>query len=354
MNAPVDPSRLAQVSLDDKYTLGKGRVFLTGTQALVRLPMLQRERDLAAGLNTAGFVTGYRGSADARAAVQKNEVQYTTESQPSFQAAVMPTMVKTGMVVPIMYYDYDNGEKYGPAGELAKNIPAPTFSELYRKIKGKEPSGPIFEAFRAVNRSAGMVQRLFVAPAGTPKAALEALRKGIAGVEKDPGYRAEAEKSLKFVPDYIIGDDAEKLVKQSIQTTPEVISFLRTYLAKVQPKKRPCAGGAAALPATPPDTGNTAMYDSLIHGLVLVVQWPAIGYLVAAVLLGLCLARCPALSAGGGRTSATARGCCTPGRGLAPARFSLPPPEISAPLRRISSGCPEISLCVHKLSRAKP
>ena len=50
------------VTLDDKYTLDSGRVFLTGTQALVRLPMMQRERDAAAGLNTAGFISGYRGS----------------------------------------------------------------------------------------------------------------------------------------------------------------------------------------------------------------------------------------------------------------------------------------------------
>ena len=40
---------LAAVSLDDKYTLDSGRVFLTGTQALVRLPMMQRQRDVAAG-----------------------------------------------------------------------------------------------------------------------------------------------------------------------------------------------------------------------------------------------------------------------------------------------------------------
>jgi indolepyruvate ferredoxin oxidoreductase len=62
MNAPVDPATLAKVSLDDKYTLERGRVFLTGTQALIRLLLLQRERDLRAGLNTAGFVSGYRGS----------------------------------------------------------------------------------------------------------------------------------------------------------------------------------------------------------------------------------------------------------------------------------------------------
>ncbi|MBL6599072.1 MAG: indolepyruvate ferredoxin oxidoreductase family protein [Alphaproteobacteria bacterium] len=53
---------LAAVSLDDKYTLEQGRVYLTGVQALVRLPMLQRQRDVKAGLNTGGFISGYRGS----------------------------------------------------------------------------------------------------------------------------------------------------------------------------------------------------------------------------------------------------------------------------------------------------
>ena len=54
--------QLREVALDDKYTVGAGRIFVTGIQALVRLPLVQRQRDLAAGLNTAGFVTGYRGS----------------------------------------------------------------------------------------------------------------------------------------------------------------------------------------------------------------------------------------------------------------------------------------------------
>src|SRR5258707_8340563 len=50
------------VSLDDKFDLRKSRVFVTGFQALVRLTLMQKERDRRAGLNTAGYVTGYRGS----------------------------------------------------------------------------------------------------------------------------------------------------------------------------------------------------------------------------------------------------------------------------------------------------
>ena len=53
---------LAAVTLEDKYTLERGRIYLNGVQALARLPMMQRQRDLAAGLETACFISGYRGS----------------------------------------------------------------------------------------------------------------------------------------------------------------------------------------------------------------------------------------------------------------------------------------------------
>ncbi|MFQ5954783.1 MAG: indolepyruvate ferredoxin oxidoreductase family protein, partial [Kiloniellales bacterium] len=76
---------LAAVSLDDKYALESGRVYLNGVQALVRLPMMQRQRDLRAGLNTACFVSGYRGSPlggldqafwGAKRFVEKNHIHF--------------------------------------------------------------------------------------------------------------------------------------------------------------------------------------------------------------------------------------------------------------------------------------
>ena len=55
-------SDLRDVTLQDKYCLNKGQIYASGTQALVRLPLMQKERDQQAGLNTAGYVSGYRGS----------------------------------------------------------------------------------------------------------------------------------------------------------------------------------------------------------------------------------------------------------------------------------------------------
>ena len=65
MNAPLDETlrrALQEATLEDRWTRERGSVYLSGTQALVRLLMLQRQRDQLNGLNTAGYLTGYRGS----------------------------------------------------------------------------------------------------------------------------------------------------------------------------------------------------------------------------------------------------------------------------------------------------
>ena len=76
---------LAEIRLDDKYRLATGHLYLTGTQALTRLPMLQKQRDAAFGLNTACFISGYRGSPlggldkslwDARDYLKENHIHF--------------------------------------------------------------------------------------------------------------------------------------------------------------------------------------------------------------------------------------------------------------------------------------
>ncbi|MBB4265063.1 indolepyruvate ferredoxin oxidoreductase family protein [Roseospira visakhapatnamensis] len=59
---PPEPVNPDSITLEDKYRLDRGVVFMTGIQALARLPLAQRQRDRAAGLNTGGFISGYRGS----------------------------------------------------------------------------------------------------------------------------------------------------------------------------------------------------------------------------------------------------------------------------------------------------
>src|SRR5215218_7327493 len=91
------------ISLDQKYTQGSGHVFLTGIQALVRLPMAQIRRDRAAGLNTAGFVTGYRGSPlggydQQLFAARKHLEQYNIKFQPGVNEDPASTAAATYFV----------------------------------------------------------------------------------------------------------------------------------------------------------------------------------------------------------------------------------------------------------------
>ncbi|HLG82909.1 MAG TPA: indolepyruvate ferredoxin oxidoreductase family protein [Bradyrhizobium sp.] len=86
------------ISLDQKYTAGSGHVFLTGIQALVRLPMAQIRRDRAAGLNTAGFISGYRGSPlggydQQLFAARKHLEQYNVKFQPGVNEDLAATAI---------------------------------------------------------------------------------------------------------------------------------------------------------------------------------------------------------------------------------------------------------------------
>ena len=130
---------LKAVTPADKYTVESGLVYLTGTQALVRLPMMQRRLDLARGLNTAGFISGYRGSPLAgldnelwRAAefLKKHHIQF----QPGVNEDLAATAVWGSQQVnlyPGARYDgvfamwYGKGPGVDRSGDVFKHANAP-------------------------------------------------------------------------------------------------------------------------------------------------------------------------------------------------------------------------------------
>src|SRR6202161_2295405 len=89
---------LRDVKLDDKYDLGQRRVFVTGFQALVRLCLMQKELDRRNGLNTAGFVTGYRGSPLGGLDSQfQRATQFLNQSDIRFQGGINEDLAATAI-----------------------------------------------------------------------------------------------------------------------------------------------------------------------------------------------------------------------------------------------------------------
>src|ERR1700686_2880000 len=117
------------ISLDQKYTQGSGHVFLTGIQALVRLPMAQIRRDRANGLNTAGFISGYRGSPlggydQQLFAARKHLEQYNVKFQPGVNEDLAATAIWGSQQLnlsPGAKHDGVGGIWHGNAAGSAKN-----------------------------------------------------------------------------------------------------------------------------------------------------------------------------------------------------------------------------------------
>ena len=182
------------------------------------------------------YVTGYRGTSKARVAILQGEGDYLTESQPSFRAKVIPTLVETGKAIGLYYYPLDDGNKvYSPA-HLGKGLPMMPFDKFYEKVKGKKPSGQLWDVFREVNRAGSMAQRSIILPPGAPKAAVSALRAAVHKMNKDPAYKADALKTVSFVPAFIVGAAAEKVLKASTVISKPALDFLKGYIAKVDKK----------------------------------------------------------------------------------------------------------------------
>ena len=99
-NSPMPPVVLTgDVSdLTDRYTRQSGQVFMSGNQALVRLPVQQRMRDSRAGLNTAGFISGYRGSPLGRYDMELWQAgKWLKEHQIHFQPGVNEDLAATAV-----------------------------------------------------------------------------------------------------------------------------------------------------------------------------------------------------------------------------------------------------------------
>jgi indolepyruvate ferredoxin oxidoreductase len=147
MNAPIpDAARLplANASLDDKWTVERGRIYLNGTQALVRLMMLQRQRDVLAGHNTAGYMTGYRGSplgtvdmtaANARKHLERHHIRFLAGVNEDLAATAVWGTQQTNMFPGAKYQGvfgmwYGKGPGADRCGDVFKHANAAGTSPL--------------------------------------------------------------------------------------------------------------------------------------------------------------------------------------------------------------------------------
>lgn len=152
------------------------------------------------------YVTGYAGVAELRVAIQRGEINVTSESLTGYNTGGI-LMVKDGTLVPL----YQEG-LLGSGGDTIRDTRSdlPSFPEFFRKVKGSDPSGPLADAYKISGGSRTML-RFITVPPKTPNDLLQVIRKAFRDTFADAEFKAEAERMLQFQPVTFVGEEAEKV-----------------------------------------------------------------------------------------------------------------------------------------------
>jgi len=175
------------------------------------------------------YVTGFRSSAPARLALQRGEINFFSESSPSYFGVVEPTLVKTGQAIPVWYDPIYDGVTFARFDQM-ESQGVPGFPDFYRKAKGASPSGRLWDIYRINLAVDSAMLRTVVLPPGSSQEAVAALRRATERLNGDAEFAKEAQKALQFVPRYVTSGDLNARVRRTLVVRPEVRSFVTEYI----------------------------------------------------------------------------------------------------------------------------
>ncbi len=177
------------------------------------------------------YVTGYKSNSAARLAFDRDEINLFSESPPGYRSVVEPGVIANGTGVPLFYNPGWNGTRFAEPGQV-RGLNMPSFDKFYREVKGAEPSGELWEAYKRVLATSSAMQRMIAFPPNVPNEAIVAVREAIRAFEKDSEYAAEAEKLVGFVPDYETGETVQDEVRRALTIKDEERDWLMNYATR--------------------------------------------------------------------------------------------------------------------------
>lgn len=166
------------------------------------------------------YVSGFRGGRPAHAALLRKEINMRAPAIGNYLAELKDGMVKEGKLAPVFYWGLPNGD--GPTRGYPQAEGISTFYEFYKKVKGKAPSGPKWEAIKFMSKANDAMTWLVWAPSRTPDDRVATLRKAFTATAKDPEFIQAMVKRTKMTPTVVMPKEAEALVN-SLRTTDKVI-----------------------------------------------------------------------------------------------------------------------------------
>ncbi len=210
-------------------------VRFAGIRPTVTLDMLGRTSLDLLGIKFR-YIPGYRGAAKIRPAIRSNEANAAVHGLVGWRSGVEPTMGKEGIVKALWYYPLKNDQ-----GQFVKSPLVPemkTFLEVYREVKGKDPSGPYWDALKLVLDLRGVMTNVFVGPPGMNKEAVAALQAGFGKMITDPANIAQQNKSIGFAYGGVSNATARNFIANLDKVDPKVVAFWKGYIKKASKRKK--------------------------------------------------------------------------------------------------------------------
>jgi tripartite-type tricarboxylate transporter receptor subunit TctC len=216
----VKPGMKTGVDIFKAENLIYGGFFVSSTKDLAARPALN-----ALGIKYK-YVTGINGDGAGRTAIQQNFVNAWMEGLASYVSITDPTLVKTGIVVPIFQSGLpDQNGEITQRDVAAPDIP--TFIEFYQQKFGKAPSGMDWNVVKLIVGSQAVAQRAMALAPNAPPEAVQALRAATAPLLNDPAFREEAERVMGSGVQAFAGERVAAVLQGALASPPETIAYLK-------------------------------------------------------------------------------------------------------------------------------
>lgn len=232
ISMPIEPSfffaRAGILSKPEELVTDKARALTFGYHASLSAFIFVALKELL-DMPIGKVILGYEGGADARRAFVSGEINITNSTAAEYRATVAG-QIKSGEVIALFQTGAPDDK-----GNLVRAAYLPnvvTFDELFKTIRGKSPSGPQYDAFRAMRAAMEDFGRVLFLPPGTPDSVARVHWAAAEKMVKDQEFQAAGKKIFGDESEWVAGEAMDKRHKKDYGMQPEVVTWLRTTLAK--------------------------------------------------------------------------------------------------------------------------
>lgn len=179
------------------------------------------------------YLSGYAGSADARLAFKRKEIQLYSEALGTYLMSIGPELVRGGEAIPLWYDPlFKDGMSYRSAD--TETIPAQPFDEFITRVKGSPPQGQLWDAYKLATKFSTTFLYLIMMPPATSGEDVKTIGSAIEQLSKDETYKAEARQASGTTPILATGKNTEEEFRDMLNPDPELKAFINAYIEKGQ------------------------------------------------------------------------------------------------------------------------